>query len=340
MMLRLALLLLSTFPAAAFGEPGVRECAACHPAQAKQHPQTSMARALELPAECEILKAHPTLTFQSGRYSYQIERKGEGSIYRVTDGERTIEAPIGWAFGLGHAGQTYMFEKDGRLFESRVSFYQQLNGLDLTVGAANHAPADLMEAAGRVFGSEDARCFGCHATDATEGSKLTFARLRPGVQCERCHGPTEDHLSAVRKGGANGGQIKSLRGMSAEDTANFCGQCHRTWEEIAGSGTMGIANIRFQPYRLTGSRCYDSGDARIRCTSCHDPHRELDAKDTDYDGKCQACHGGGKATALKCKVAETGCVSCHMPKLELPGAHYKFTDHEIRIVRANAPYPN
>jgi hypothetical protein len=28
-----------------------------------------------------------------------------------------------------------------------------------------------------------------------------------------------------------------------------------------------------------------------------------------------------------------------MPKLELPGAHYKFTDHWIRIVRVNASYP-
>jgi hypothetical protein len=29
-----------------------------------------------------------------------------------------------------------------------------------------------------------------------------------------------------------------------------------------------------------------------------------------------------------------------MPKTELPGAHKKFTDHEIRIVRANERYPD
>jgi hypothetical protein len=29
-----------------------------------------------------------------------------------------------------------------------------------------------------------------------------------------------------------------------------------------------------------------------------------------------------------------------MPKLDLPGAHKKFTDHEIRIVRANGAYPD
>jgi hypothetical protein len=28
-----------------------------------------------------------------------------------------------------------------------------------------------------------------------------------------------------------------------------------------------------------------------------------------------------------------------MPKIELPGAHYKFVDHRIRIVKPNEPYP-
>ncbi len=134
--------------------------------------------------------------------------------------------------------------------------------------------------------------------------------------------------------------MKDLRTLSAEDTSSFCGQCHRTWDEIASSRTLGIANIRFQPYRLTNSKCYDSDDARIRCTACHDPHRKLDAVDADYDAKCQTCHGGGKAGAHSCKVSNSNCVSCHMPKLEMPGAHHKFTDHQIRIVRANAPYPN
>jgi hypothetical protein len=29
-----------------------------------------------------------------------------------------------------------------------------------------------------------------------------------------------------------------------------------------------------------------------------------------------------------------------MPKVDLPGAHFKFTDHRIRIAREGAPYPN
>jgi hypothetical protein len=40
-----------------------------------------------------------------------------------------------------------------------------------------------------------------------------------------------------------------------------------------------------------------------------------------------------------CPVAETRCDICHMPKVEIPGTHFKFTDHRIRIMRAGEPYP-
>lgn len=323
-----------------FPQP-VRQCAACHPAQAKPQPQTSMAHALELPAECAILQQHPVLTFKEGAYSYRIERRGATSLYTVTDAKETMSAPIGWAFGLGNAGQTYVFEKDGALYESRVSYYRALNGLDLTMGALNLKPETLLQAAGHRLDHEtELRCFGCHATHVAEHGQPDLRALTPGVQCERCHGPTENHVLGMQSGNTQLARMKSLHAMSTEDTSNFCGQCHRTWAEIASGGVLGVANIRFQPYRLTNSKCYDSDDSRIACTACHDPHRELNRVDASYDSRCQACHAGGKPGARACKVAKQDCVSCHMPKLAMPGSHYKFTDHEIRIQRANASYPN
>jgi hypothetical protein len=324
----------------------VRECASCHPAQARPHPATSMAHAMELVPECDILKSHPVLTFAEGKYSYRIERKGDTALYTVSDGEQTLTASIGWSFGLGVAGQTYVFEKDGTFYESRVSYYSELNGLDLTMGAKNLKPVNILQAAGRAMGrDEKIRCFGCHSTNATQGKELTLDTLLPGVQCERCHGSSEDHLRGIRQGNPTLAKMQDLRQQSTEDLSNFCGQCHRTWAEIAGAGTLGIANIRFQPYRLTSSKCYDTEDSRISCVACHDPHQELSRADQSYDAKCQACHGGekhgrGKKEARVCKVAPNNCVSCHMPKLEMPGSHHKFTDHLIRVVRANEPYPD
>ncbi len=301
-----------------------------------------MAHALETPDESQILRDNPLLTFKDGKYSYRIERQQDQSIYSVSDGETTVTAPVRWAIGMGHAGQTYIFENAGGMYESRVSYYLETGGLDLTIGARNMAPQDITQAAGRLMNSDDQlRCLGCHSTSSAAGRVLTFEKLTPGVQCERCHGETEAHVAAVKRGDTNAAPpMPRLSKLSTEEVSNFCGQCHRTWEDIAASGTLGIQNVRFQPYRLTNSKCYDSEDARISCLACHDPHSEIKRVDASYDSRCQTCHGGGKPKAVACRVAKANCVSCHMPKIEIPGTHHKFTDHQIRIVRANAEYPN
>jgi hypothetical protein len=329
-----------TAPVTAFSR-NVRNCATCHPAQARLQPATSMAHAMELVAECGILRSHPLMTTQGNGYSYKIERKGDRSIYTVTDGTQTLSVPIGWAFGLGTAGQTYVFEKDGALYESVVSYYKELDGLDVTMGDQRLHPTNILEAAGRRMGDrESVSCFSCHTTNSVVDSKLTLSSITPGIQCERCHGDTTNHLQGLKTGNAQSFAMKKLGVLSAEETNQFCGQCHRSWEQIAMNGPHGTLNVRFQPYRLTNSKCFDVDDQRIRCTSCHDPHKEIDRISTNYDAKCQACHAGGKPGAKVCKVAVKDCSTCHMPKIELPGAHHQFSDHDIRIVKANGVYPD
>ena len=68
----------------------------------------------------------------------------------MTDGKETLRVPIEWAFGQGAAGQTYLFQREGRWYESRVSYFAALRGLDLTLGMQNHTPHNLLEAAGRI----------------------------------------------------------------------------------------------------------------------------------------------------------------------------------------------
>jgi hypothetical protein len=303
-----------------------------------------MGQALEMVEDCKVLIDHPLLTVTAGKYSYRIERKDNRSEYAVTDGAQTITAPIRWAMGASSSiGQTYILEKDGELYESRVSYFRELNGLGPTMGSAGHVPASLNEAVGRLMSQEDKlNCFGCHSTDAASGTQLTLEKLKPGVQCAHCHQGTESHMANLLLAGegAESGIANSLStGLAAERVSDFCGQCHRTWAEIAMQPNLGIGNVRFQPYRLAGSKCYDADDPRISCLACHDPHQELVAETADYDRKCQACHGGGKPGAKACRVSKSNCASCHMPKLELPGAHYKFSDHRIRIVKPNQAYP-
>jgi hypothetical protein len=330
---------------AATGQRDVRQCATCHAKESAMQPATSMAHAAETVAECGILRAHPHLHLRLGRFDYTIDRKGDQSIYTVSDGAATLTVPIRYAFGLGEAGQTYIFQKDGEYFESFVSFYKALDGLDITIGDQSLRPSGLADAAGRKIGAQEmALCFSCHNTNAMQNGTLAEAKMIPGIQCERCHGPSENHLAGLKTGDSQLFAMKKLTAMSAEDSAQFCGGCHRTWQFVAEHGPHGVGNVRFQPYRLTNSKCFDVDDARISCMSCHNPHQTVDRVAADYDAKCQACHAAAgsaraKAGAKLCPVGTRDCTGCHMPKVELPGSHHQFTDHDIRIASSKTAFP-
>jgi hypothetical protein len=326
--------------AAASPMAGDAACVTCHAAQTAHFGATPMAQALERVEICNILKQHPDLSFQEGPYQSRIVRQGDRSTLTVTRAGETFTVPLLWAFGLGQAGQTYVFEYNGAFYESRVSFFYALGALDLTMGAANTKPQTILEAAGRHMSSMEARdCFGCHSNGGVSDGKLHVDALIPGVGCESCHLAAAKHANAVRAGDAAAAKLPHLSALSADDSADLCGRCHRTWSQIALSGPRGVGNVRFQPYRLADSKCYDGADARIRCAACHDPHEALQTNLASYDAKCAACHSTALHTKV-CRVAKANCAGCHMPKVELPGAHARFTDHQIRIARAGDPYPN
>src|SRR5262249_1178453 len=223
-------------------------CAQCH-SEALSQPATNMAHALETVEKSKVLINHPLLTATYGKYSYRVERKGNQSLYSVTDGTTTMSMPIRWALGASSAmGQTYILEKDGELYESRMSWFRELNGLGPTVGASASLPGDIHEAAGRLMSHDDKlACFGCHATNAAHGAQVTLDKMIPGVQCSHCHEATDAHLAAMLQKSNEPVIPPTLSKLSSEQVSNFCGHCHRTWAEIAIQANPSIANIRFQP---------------------------------------------------------------------------------------------
>lgn len=321
---------------------GSKQCAACHPAQAKGYSHNSMSRALEPVSDSVFLKGDAHLAWTDGAYSYSISREADKLIYRVTDGRETFKAPLEYAFGQGKAGQTYVYSLNGVFQESRVSYYAEVKGLDITVGARNMKPSNVTEAAGRAMLGHEARdCFGCHTTGARVGATLQLEHFEDGVQCESCHGPGGEHVASIRNGKPARGTIRSLRGMDAQESSEFCGVCHRTWDAVMLMGIHNENNVRFTPYRLANSQCFSVTDARIACTACHNPHGPLVEVDKAYDAKCEACHNKANVALKKrtCPVAKQNCTSCHMPKVEPPEAHHGFADHDIRIVRSKTDYP-
>jgi Cytochrome c554 and c-prime len=303
-----------------------------------------MAHALLLPADNSVLKNHPDLSFRRGVYTYNVQTRGTETTYSVTDGAATMSVPVRWSFGVG--SQTWVLEKDGKLFESLVSYYPGAHGLDTTIGDNAIEPKSLIEAFGRPLDAPEYKaCFGCHATGAVTKDQLHLESLSPGVSCARCHTGAEQHQQDVVHGKLQSVPV-SIGKLTSEEISNLCGQCHRTWETVVRDRLRGPINVRFQPYRLANSKCFDGSDPRISCVTCHDPHQNPVRETRSYDEKCLACHASGalvRAVAAKpklCPVAKSNCALCHMPKVDLPGGHRAFTDHQIRIVRANESYPD
>jgi len=175
---------------------GSRQCGLCHAGQARTYHSSSMSRALEPVDNCDVLSRNPRLTWSDGPYRYAIEKAGGGFRYSVSDGVDTAGVTLLYAFGQGKAGQTYVYEQDGAFFESRVSYYQELKRLDLTVGAQNSRPVNISQALGRRMTPGDARdCFGCHTTAARRGNELNLAKFENYVQCEDYHRPRRAHIA-------------------------------------------------------------------------------------------------------------------------------------------------
>jgi hypothetical protein len=329
---------------------GSKVCAECHTSEARTQFATPMAHALTPASDCALLASGRRLAFADGPFTHTLTPEEGRPTYTITDGRRSVSEPVLYCFGTGEVGQTYVFLRGGKLYESRVSYYRGVDRLDLTVAHLRQPPSTLEDALGRPVGRDEARdCFGCHAPEAVGKDEMKLEGFNPGVTCESCHGPGEKHVLAARRKDLRDPQIFNPGELSAlELSQEFCGSCHVGFEQaMLMPGQGGANNIRFQAYRIFNSPGHRGTDRRLSCLACHDPHRDVERGAAAYDAKCLTCHASDpkqpktkERPASACPVAGTECTRCHMPKVELPGTHAKFTDHWIRTVRPGDAVPH
>ena len=332
---------------------GSEACASCHAGIYSSQIRTSMALTASPAASSRALLTHDNLNFSSGAFHYSIRASGSSASYQLASGAKNLRADLAWAFGTGRVGQSYLFfSKQGTFREARVSYFSSLQNLNFTPSRGFSRMDSPERAMYRdVAPAEVKLCFSCHTTAAFASNRLDQEKLFPGVTCEACHGPGANHVSTMQSfvlaGTTPTGpyNIFNPASLAPSDAVDFCGACHgATWDVIL-SGLRGVVNTRAAPYRLQLSKCWGRGDARLLCWSCHNPHEQIRAEPESYDRACLDCHrssapgkSAAAATHRPCPVATSACVTCHMPKFEVPEMHYKFTDHRIRIVRPGAPY--
>jgi hypothetical protein len=327
---------------------GSAKCAECHVAQTQSQLGTQMAHALTRASSsaAKEISSGP-LQFRIGEYSYQLARSANEVVYSANDGQNSISFQIGWIFGSGMFGRTYVYQDGEKYYESRLSYYSSLRALDFTVGHPRSAPIRLGAALGRRMPTDEVSlCFGCHATAASADNRFDDAALIPGVTCEACHGPGAQHVAVMSEGAAQPATlIMNPAHLGPVDSVDFCGACHRTSVDVVLTGAKGIQTLRFPAYRLQRSRCWGKGDARITCIACHDPHLPLVTDVATYDRNCLNCHMRSAAStpmhlqrARACPVGQKNCVTCHMPKRDVQEMHGAFTDHRIAVYRPGAAF--
>jgi formate-dependent nitrite reductase cytochrome c552 subunit len=222
------------------------------------------------------------------------------------------------------------------LVEFRWSWYHAVNGFALTPGQPVDGIGGYFDRLGVMFDHPKARaCFNCHASRVPlHDGRIDETALRPGVTCQRCHGPRAEHV-------ATGGEVvdPSWRGADRMESVNRCAQCHRRADEQESARIRpeNVDIVRFQPVGLVQSACFKGSE--MTCVTCHDPHRPLEAQDSLGIWQCAQCHDASHGGQSVCRAGHVDeCLDCHMPKVRLD-APVLFTDHWIRIRQVEPPQP-
>ncbi len=152
--------------------------------------------------------------------------------------------------------------------------------------------------------------------------------------CQQCHlETTSDELpQAVR---AFGRAVYSFR--PGEALSDYL--IH--FDHAPGTGHDDKFEINSTAYRLRQSQCFQKSGGRLRCTSCHDPHRTPrgDEAIQQFRQSCLKCHQQLSARSHP-SPASAACANCHMPKRRTEDVvHVVMTDHRIqRPPPGNKPF--
>jgi predicted CXXCH cytochrome family protein len=282
---------------------------------------------------------------------------------------------VDYAIGSGHRLKSYIMDRNGHLFLSPISWYEEQANWGLSVGYERFPHP-------RFENPVSERCIHCHTgqyavTDRNSTTATPRFEQPPfqesAISCERCHGPGGDHVR-FRRGQANDmteDPIVSLSSLGAAQRDSVCNQCHiqgqhhflrlgrrhddfRPGDHLGEIWSIFVGGVDPEnpPHfsdispaeQMQSSRCYVASDRQLGCTSCHDPHQAPDRSDLAgyYRQRCMNCHTDESCSLplprQQAAPAEGSCIACHMPtRDDVPILHSTRTDHRLRKDPSVAP---
>jgi predicted CXXCH cytochrome family protein len=341
-------------------------CAQCHPAIAATYQKTGMGRSFRSVRDEKSIEwpapGKPWRHAASDSFFEVIRRDGHWFQRRWQtgfDGKETNvdEKRVDYVLGSGNHAKTYLHLTDkNTLQQLPLGWYAEKGGY-WAMNPGYDRP-DYVGSVRPIY----YECMFCHNgyPGIPEGrhmdkSQMTYIQPLPeGIDCQRCHGPGQNHVDkasagapagVVRAAIVNPGRLGPDRGMEV------CLQCHletsnqKLPHAIVRFDRVPFSYVPGQPlagyevafdrapgknngfevaqggYRFRESQCFLKSAGKLRCTTCHNPHDipRGEQATSHYNQVCLGCHEAVTRVSAPMSAqgphkADANCVACHMPR--------------------------
>ena len=320
---------------------GAATCISCHKTvydsvTATAHFHTSR------PGAAEFVKGSFDSTKNSFVYNpfvtVKMEQKDAGIFQTVyINGESTHSESMDIIIGSGKKGQTFLYWKDGLIYQLPVSYYVPAASWCNSPGYPSNLPRFNRIIPGRCL-----ECHGSRAKVEDAGNRIEYVEKSSivyGVDCERCHGPANAHVTyhTAHPGEKTGRYILLEKTLTRQQNLDRCALCHsgiRTpvkpvFSYVAGDRLEDFSLPKYHPDSagsldvhgnqyglLTSSKCFQKSG--MTCASCHAAHKTEVNQTAVFSQRCINCHNAKEQPECKVKptaglVLADNCIDCHMP---------------------------
>ena len=271
---------------------------------------------------------------------YVAVEKRDSQLYQVeyVNGVQQYMASFDITVGSGKRGQTFLYWYHNKILQMPLTYFTSLDQWTNSPGFSNRV----------IFRRPvTSRCLECHSTyfektsdEKTEPEDFSKTNIIYGVECEKCHGPGEEHVEFHMKNPNEkiGQYIINPKNFTRTQSLDLCRLCHggrlektkpsftfQSGDKLAdyfavdtSSKDAADIDVHGNQYgMLAASKCFKM--SQMTCVTCHSPHENQENQKEVFSQRCMSCHTEQHDNFCKLK-GKTGiaiaknCIDCHMPE--------------------------